>query len=321
MRAVLHERYGPPEVLRVTEVERPAPQADEVLVRVHASSVTRSDCGLRDPSDYFFARIFMGLTRPKRTIAGMEFSGIVEEIGAGVTRFAVGDEVFGIKGGANAEFVCVKEAGVIAHKPAQLSFEEAAGVADGGLSAFTMLPALGPVQGRHIVVYGAGGSIGTAAVQVAKHLGARVTAVCGTQQVELVRSLGADAVVDYQREDWTRTGPYDGVLDAVGKSSFRKARRALKPGAAYVSADLGYMWHLPLLILATRWLGSRKAKLGIVRYRREDLLRLRELIESGAYRPVIDRTYPLEDVVEATRYVETGQKTGNVVLSLLDGGR
>jgi NADPH:quinone reductase-like Zn-dependent oxidoreductase len=321
MRAVLHERYGPPEVLRISEVERPAPTADEVLVRVHASSVTRSDCGLRDPSDYFFARVFMGLVRPKRTIAGMEFAGVVEEVGGAVTQFAAGDDVFGIKGGANAEFVCVKESGVIARKPSSLSFEEAAGSADGALSAFTMLPALGPIAARHIVVYGAGGSIGTAAVQVAKHLGARVTAVCGTQQVELVRSLGADEVVDYLHEDWTRTGTYDGVLDAVGKSSFRKARRALNPGAAYVSADLGYLWHLPLLILPTRWFGSRKAKLGLARYRQEDLIRLQELIESGGYRPVIDRTYPLEDVVEATRYVESRQKTGNVVLKLNGGAR
>ena len=318
MRAAVHERYGPPEVLRVTEVERPAPQEDEVLVRVHASSVTRSDCGVRN-SEYIFARIFTGLLRPKRLIAGMEFAGIVEDVGSAVTQFAAGDEVFGIKGGANAEYVCVRESGVIERKPSRLGFEEAAGVADGGLSALTMLPALGPIEGRHIVVYGAGGSIGSASVQVAKHLGARVTAVCGTKQVEPVRSLGADEVVDYLQEDWTRCGTYDGVLDAVGRSSFRKARRALKPGASYVSADLGYMWHLPLLILPTRWLGSRKAKLGIVRYRREDLIRLRDLIEAGAYRPVIDRTYPLEDVVEATRYVETGQKTGNVVLTVSGG--
>ena len=315
MRAAVHERYGPPEVLRVTEVERPAPQEDEVLVRVHASSVTRSDCGVRN-TEYFFSRIFTGLVRPKRTIAGMEFAGVVAEVGTAVTQFAAGDEVFGIKGGANAEYLCVRESGVNAHKPSSLSFEDAAGIPDGALSALTMLPALGPIEGRHVVVYGASGSIGTAAVQVAKHLGARVTAVCGTKQVELVRSLGADEVVDYLHDDWTRRGTYHGVFDAIGKSSFRNARRALKPGAAYVSADLGYMWHLPLLILPTRWLGSRKAKLGIARYRQDDLVRVRELIEAGTYRPVIDRTYPLEDVVEATRYVETGQKTGNVVLTV-----
>ena len=317
MRAAVHERYGPPEVLRIADVERPVPEDDEVLVRVHASSVTRSDCGLRN-TEYFFARVFTGIVRPKRTISGMEFAGVIEEVGPAVTRFAVGDEVFGIKGGANAEYLCVKESGVIAHTPSRLGFEQAAVVADGGLSAFTMLPALGPIDGRHIVVYGASGSIGTAAVQVAKHLGARVTAVCDTGNVELVRSLGADEVVDYLQEDWARRGVYDGVFDAVGKSSFRKARRALKPGAAYVSTDLGFMWHLPLLILPTRWFGSHKAKLGIVRYRQDDLVRLRELIEEGGYRPVIDRTYPLGDVVEATTYVETGQKTGNVVLTVLD---
>ena len=315
MRAALHERYGPPEVLHIGEVARPAPSANDVLVRVHASSVTRSDCGLRN-TEYFFSRAFTGLRRPKQPVSGMEFAGVVAETGSAVTRFAVGDEVFGIKAGANAEYLCVKESGVVAHKPSRLTFEEAAVVADGGLSAFSMLPALGPLEGRHVVVYGASGSIGTAAVQVAKHLGARVTAVCDTRHVELVRSLGADDVVDYLREDWTRRGTYDGVFDAVGKSSFRKARRALKPGAAYVSADLGFMWHGPVVILATRWLGSRKAKLGIARYRQEDLLRLRELVEADGYRPVIDRTYPLEEVVEAARYVETGQKTGNVVLTL-----
>lgn len=315
MKAVVADRYGPPEILRISEVRRPAPAADEVLVRVHASSVTRSDCGLRN-TEYFFSRAITGLRRPKQPIVGMEFAGVVDEVGSAVTRFAAGDEVFGIKGGANAEYVSVRESGVIARKPSRLSFEQAAVVADGGLSALSMLPALGPIEGRQIVVYGASGSIGTAAVQVAKHLGARVTAVCDTKHVDLVRSLGADEVVDYLREDWTRHGPYDGVFDAVGKSSFRKARRALKPGAAYVSADLGFMWHGPLVILATRWLGSRKAKLGMARYRQDDLLRLRELVEAAEYRPVIDRSYPLEDVVEAARYVESGQKTGNVVLTL-----
>ena len=315
MRAVLHERYGPPDVLRVGEVERPVPKDNEVLVRVRASSVTRSDCGLRS-SEYWFARAFTGFLRPKRIVAGMEFAGVVEEVGSAVTRFAAGDEVFGIKGGSNAEYVAVAEDGVIAHKPSGLSFEEAGAIADGALSALTMLPALGALEGKHIAVYGASGSIGTAAVQVAKHLGARVTAVTDTTRLELVRSLGPDDAVDYTREDWTRRGPFDGVFDAVGKSSFRKARRALKPGAVYASADLGWLWHGPVVILATKWLGSRKARLAIARYKQADLLRLCELVDAGAYRPVIDRSYPLEDVVEATRYVETGQKTGNVVLTL-----
>jgi NADPH:quinone reductase-like Zn-dependent oxidoreductase len=315
VKAVVADRYGPPEILRISDVPRPTPAADQVLVRVHASSVTRSDCGLRN-TEYFFSRALTGLRRPKQPIVGMEFAGVVDEVGSAVTQFAAGEEVFGIKGGANAEYVCVRESGAIARKPSRLSFEQAAVVADGGLSALSMLPALGPIEGRQIVVYGASGSIGTAAVQVAKHLGATITAVCDTKHVELVRSLGADEVVDYAQEDWTRRGPYDGVFDAVGKSSFRKARRALNPGAAYVSADLGFMWHGPLVILATRWLGSRKAKLGMARYRQDDLLRLRELVDAGEYRPVIDRSYRMEDVVEAARFVETGQKTGNVVLTV-----
>lgn len=316
MRAVVHERYGPPKVLRVTDVPRPIPQADEVLVRVRASSVTRSDCGLRS-SEYFFARMFTGLLRPKRTIAGIEFAGVVEEAGVAVTEFSVGDEVFGIKGGANAEYVCVRESGVITKKPERLTFEEAAGIADGALSALTMLRPLEPLRGLDIVVYGASGSIGTAAVQIAKVSGARVTAVCDTRNVELLLSLGADDVVDRLREDWTRRGEtYDLVFDAVGKSSFRMARRTLRQGATYISADLGYLWHLPLLILATRWIGSRKAKLGIAHYRKDDLLILKDLIDGGRYVPVIDRSYPVEYVVEATQYVETGEKTGNVVLTL-----
>lgn len=315
MRAAVLDRYGPPEVLRVEDVPRPEPKDDELLVRVHASSVTRSDCGARN-TDYWFFRLFSGPFRPKRQITGMEFAGVVEAVGPAVTGFAAGDEVFGIKSGSNAEYVCVRESGVVARKPAGLAFEEAGSIADGALSALTMLPSLGPLEGRHVVVYGASGSIGIAAVQVAKHAGARVTAVTEGRHAELVRSLGADEVVDYEHEDWTRRGPFDGVFDAVGKSSFRKARRALKPDTVYASADLGFLYHLPLLILPTRWLGSRRAKLAIARYRQEDLRRLCELIEAGAYRPVVDRAYPLEEVVEATRYVETHRKRGNVALTL-----
>jgi len=313
MKAVVHERYGPPEVLRVKEVERPEPQQDEVLVRVVASSVTRSDAGLRN-TEYWFSRLLTGVRRPKRIVAGMELAGVVEQVGASVTELHAGDEVFGIKGGANAEYVCVRESGLLAHKPAGLTFDEAAVLADGPL---LVLSTLEPQEraGQRILVYGASGSIGTAAVQLAAHFGAHVTAVCNGKNVELVRSLGADEVVDYEREDFTKRGEtYDVVYDAVGKHSFRRARRALRPGGLYMSMDLGYLWHLPLVVLATRWLGSRRATLGIGRYRREDLLLLKEIVEAGGYRPVVDRVYPLEEAVEANRYVETGQKTGNVVL-------
>ncbi|MBA2383360.1 MAG: NAD(P)-dependent alcohol dehydrogenase [Actinobacteria bacterium] len=320
MRAVVHDRYGPPEVLRVAEVERPVPKEDEALVRVHASTVTRSDTGMRS-LEYPFSRLFTGIRRPKRTIAGMEFAGQVEAVGAAVTEFHVGDEVFGMKGGANAEFVCVRESGVLAHKPAGMTYEEAAAVCDGALVARTCLSSADLRKGRSILVYGASGSIGTAAVQLAKHFDADVTAVCNTKNVELVRTLGADEVIDYLQEDFTKNGKtYDVVFDAVGKHSFRRCRHSLKPGGIYITADLGFLYHVPLLALATRFLGDEKAVLGIGKYRKEDILLLKELIEAGRYRAVIDRSYPLDEVVAATKYVETGQKTGNVVLTVSRNG-
>jgi NADPH:quinone reductase-like Zn-dependent oxidoreductase len=318
VRAVVHDRYGPPEVLRIGEVPRPVPKDDEVLVQVHATSVTRSDCGFR-AADPFFSRVFTGLLRPKRRIIGMELAGQVESVGAAVTEFAVGDEVFGMRGGANAEYVCVREAGVLAHKPASLSYEEAAGVCDGALLALTCLKP-SELKGQRIVVYGASGAIGTAAVQLAKHFGIHVTAVCNAKNVELVRSLGADIVIDYEQEDFTKNGEtYHVIFDAVGKQSFRRTRRSLKPGGKFITTDLGFMWHAPLMSLLTRIVGSKRSILGLGRYRKEDALLLKELIESGEYRAVIDRSYLLEDVVEATRYVETKQKTGNVVLTVTGG--
>jgi NADPH:quinone reductase-like Zn-dependent oxidoreductase len=316
VRAVVHDRYGPPEILRLEEVERPVPRDDEVLVNVHATTVTRSDCGLRS-TEYWFTRAITGLRRPKRRIAGMELAGVVEAVGAAVTEFAVGDEVFGIKGGANAEYVCVREGGVLAHKPAGISFEEAAAVCDGALLARTCLRPEDLQKGRSILVYGASGSIGTAAVQLARHFEADVTAVCNTKNVELMRSLGAGEVVDYLQEDFTKNGQtYDVIFDAVGKHSFRRCRRSLKPGGIYITADLGFLYHAPIVALLTRLIGDRKAKIGIGKYRKDDLLLLKQLIEAGEYWAVIDRSYPLEDVVEATRYVETEQKTGNVVLAV-----
>jgi NADPH:quinone reductase-like Zn-dependent oxidoreductase len=316
VRAVVHDRYGPPEVLRVADVPQPVPKEDEVLVRVHATTVTRGDAmGVRSV-DYRFTRVFTGVRRPRRTTHGTEFSGLVEQVGAAVTGFAAGDEVFGVAGGANAEYVTVPASGVIARKPEALTFEEAAAVPDGSLLALTMLRPLSPLEGKSVAVHGAAGSIGTAAVQLlARHFGADVTAICDTKDVELVRSLGAREVVDRLREDFTRIGAtYDVVFDAVGKLSFRRCRRSLERGGIYVTADLGFLYHVPFLALATRLVGSKRAKLGIGRYRQDDLLLVGELVDAGKYRPVIDRTYALEDVVEATRYVETGQKTGNVVL-------
>ena len=317
MRAVVFDRYGPPEVLRVEEIERPEPKSDEVLVEVRATTVNRSDCGFRG-AEPFFGRVFTGLLRPKYRTPGMELAGVVVTVGSAVTEFEVGDDVFGLRGNsANAEYVCVRESGALAHKPAAMSYEEAAAVSDGACIALACLQKAEPLDGKRIVVYGASGSIGTAAVQLAKALGARVTAVCATTSVELVRSLGADEVVDYLTEDFTKNAKtYDVVFDAVGKHSFRRCRSSLEPGGIYLETDLGFMWHVPPLALLTRWIGDKKVTLPNPRYRKADVLLVKELIEAGKYRAVIDRTYPLEDVVEATRYVETGQKTGNVVLTM-----
>jgi NADPH:quinone reductase-like Zn-dependent oxidoreductase len=317
MRAVVYDRYGPPEVLRLAEVERPVPNEDEVLAKIHATTVNRTDAGLRS-AEYFVSRFFTGLRRPKRQILGMEFAGEVEAVGAAVTEFEIGDHVFGVNGsGAHAEFICMRESAPLAHKPAGMTFDEAAAVCDGASLALACLRKADVRKGQSIVVYGASGSVGTAAVQLAKHFGAEVTAVCNTKNVELVRSLGADEVVDYLHEDFTKNGrTYDAVFDAVGKHSFRRCRGSLKAGGTYVSTDPGFLWHVPILALVTRRIGDKRVAMGITRYTKKDVLFLKELIEAGEYRAVIDRRYPLEDVIEATRYVETGQKTGNVVLTL-----
>ncbi len=317
MRAVVYDRYGPPEVQRLEDVARPVPKEDEVLVRIHATTVNRTDCGWRSAKP-FFVRYFIGLRGPKQKILGMELAGEVEAVGKAVTDFEVGDQVFGVKSfGAHAEFVCIREGGPLAHKPAGMTFEEAAAVCDGASIALSCLRGANLREGQKILIYGASGSIGTAAVQLAKHFGADVTAVCNTKNVELVRSLGADKVVDYLQEDFTKNGEtYDVIFDSVGKHSFRRCRRSLKPGGIYLETDLGFMWHVPILALLTRWIGNKKVTLGIAKYRKQDVLLVKELIEGGKYRAVIDRRYPLEDVVEATRYVETQQKTGNVVLTV-----
>lgn len=311
MRAVTFERYGPPEVLRIEEVARPVPGEDEILVRVHATTATRTDCGLRS-AEYFVARFFTGIFRPKRHSIGIEFAGEVEAVGAAVTEPAAGDRVFGICSGGNAEYVCVRQGDAIARIPDGLTYQEAAGVADGGLSAMSLLQPHVHVRDR-VLVYGASGSIGIGGVQVAKHFGAHVTAVCSTKNVELMRSLGADRVIDYVTDDFTKHGEkYDIVFDAAGKLSFLRYRRSLSPAGVYITTDPGFMWHDAVVSMF-----SRRAKLGIVRYRKEDIVALTALLERGEYHPVIDRTYPLDQVVEAHRYVDMHQKTGNVVLTVI----
>ena len=324
MRAVVYDRYGPPEVLRLEDVARPIPTEDEVLVRIHATTVNRLDTATREanrrsgPAISFISRLVSGLRRPRQRILGTEFAGEVEAVGAAVSEFAVDDQVFGTSGlrfGAHAEFIAMRVSARIAHLPAGMSFVEAAPICDGALNALTCLKQADLREGRRIVVYGASGAIGTAGVQLAKHFGADVTAVCNTKNIELVRSLGADRVIDYTQEDFTKNGQtYDVIFDAVGKHSFTRCRGSLKPGGVYLPTDgvANLMW-----ALVTPRIGGKKVLFQIPpRQTKEDVLFLKELIEAGKYRPVIDRLYPLEDVVQATKYVETEQKVGNVVLSV-----
>ncbi len=321
MRAVVYDRYGPPEVQRLEEVKRPVPQEDEVLIKIRASTVTRTDCGLRQGKPVL-VRFFFGLRRPRQRILGTELAGEVEAVGARVSEFAVGDHVFGstsaFMSGTHAEFICAREGSPLAHKPDRMTFEEAAAVTDGAILALMCLESVHLARGQTILVYGASGSIGTAGVQLARHFGAEVTAVCNTKNLDLMRSLGADEVIDYTDEDFTKNGKtYDVIFDAVGKHSFARCKGSLSARGAYVATD-GLFRNLTLALWTSR-IGDKKVLFPIPpRYSKKNVLFLKELIEAGEFRAVIDRCYPLEDVVEATRYVETQQKTGNVVLTLAD---
>jgi len=324
MKAVVYDTYGAPDVLRLEEVQRPVPKDDEVLVKIRAVAVTRADCATREANRRsglavtLLSRLISGIRRPKQPILGSELAGEIEAAGADVTAFAVGDQVFGSTGfrfGAHAEFTCIQESARITHMPAGMSFEEAAAVCDGGLNSLWCLRLAELRAGQRILIYGASGAIGTAGVQLAKYFEADVTAVCSTKNLELVRSLGADRVVDYTQEDFTNNGQtYDVIFDAVGKHSFRRCRSSLRSGGSYLATD-----GLRNLVLAlwTSRIGDKKVMFSIPpRYTKKDVLLLKELVEAGKFRAVIDRYYTFEDVVEATRYVETEQKTGNVILTI-----
>jgi len=317
MKAVICDRYGPPDILRLEDVERPVPGPDEVLIRIRATTVNRSDCYYRLGTPPL-ARLITGLTRPRHRILGSELAGDVEAVGPAVTGFTPGDAVFGVKAwkfGAHAEYICMRESAALAPKPAGVSYEEAAAVCDGVILALMGLRRADLRKGRSILVYGASGSIGTAAVQLSRYYDADVTAVCNTKNLELVANLGADQVIDYAREDFTANGQtYDVIFDAVGKHSFGRCRDSLNPGGIYLATD-----HLTNLVLAlwTSRVGDKKVVFPIPpHYTKQDVVFLKGLMEAGQYRAVIDRRYPLEDVVVATRYVETEQKTGNVVLTV-----
>jgi NADPH:quinone reductase-like Zn-dependent oxidoreductase len=319
MRAAVHTRYGPPEVVRVTEVDAPVAREDEVLVKVRATTVNRTDCGYRAGTPAFI-RLFSGLRGPKATVLGCEFAGEVMALGTGVDSIQVGDRLFGyLEGsfGGHAEYVTVRADGSIAAIPQRMTYEQAAPITEGAHYALADLIKARVGAGKDVLVYGATGAIGSAAVQLAVELGATVTAVCATDHVELVEGLGAHRVIDYLKVDFTQDAErFDVVFDAVGKSSFGSCKHLLRPRGIYLSTDLGpFPWN-PLLALVTPPLGGRRVQFPVPRDNAVIVNHLASLVEAGTFSPVIDRTYPLEDIVEAYRYVESGQKIGNVVITL-----
>lgn len=318
MKAGINTRYGGPEVVEVRSAPKPEPKETELLVRVHATTVNRTDCGMRTPYP-FFARAFIGLRKPKLNVLGLDFAGEVESVGAKVTSFRPGDRVFGLSPksyGAHAEYLCAPERGPIATLPAGVASDEAAPI-EGAWYADMILRAFGLGSGDKILIYGASGAIGTAAVQLAKSYGATVTAVCAGPHVELAESIGADRVINYESQDFSAIGEtFDFVLDAVGKSSFFRCRRLLEPSGVFSSTDLGPWAQVPLLAIWSSIIGSGRVVFPLPKASKAFIEFLKARIGAGEYRAVIDRRYALDDIVEAYRYVETGKKVGNVVIDV-----
>ncbi len=321
MKAAVYSRYGPPEVVQLMEVEKPVPRDHEVLIKVYATTVNRTDSGFRS-AEYFISRLFSGLFKPKFKTLGNEFAGVIEATGKSVTSFKTGDQVFGYNDtqfGAHAEYMTMAGNGAITTLPVNFNFHEAAPLTEGGHYALCDIRAAKVKAGQNVLIYGATGAIGSAAVQLVKYFGAEVTAVCNTKNTELVRSLGADVVIDYTTNDFTRTDrKFDFIFDAVGKSSFGQCKPLLKKSGIYISTELGKNWENIFLALITPLKGGKKVLFPIPSIQKEDVIFLRELAEAGKYKPVIDRQYNLEQIVEAYKYVETGQKTGNVVITVTE---
>ncbi len=322
MKAIVYTQYGPPDVLQLKEVAKPTPRDHEVLIRIDATTVTAADCELRSLKLPIWLRlpirIYLGLIRPRNKILGQELAGEIEAVGKDVTRFRQGDQVFAWTGlglGAYAEYTCLPEKGMLAIKPATMTYEEAAAVPLGGLNALHFLRKGNVQSGEKILICGAGGSIGTFAVQLARYIGAEVTAVDSTGKLDMLRSIGADQVIDYTQADFTKNGEtYDVIFDVVGKSSFSRSIRSLKHNGRYLLGN-------PRLsqMVRGRWISRRSSKkviVGAASEKTEDLLILKELIEAGKIQSVIDRRYPLEHIAEAHRYVDTGHKKGNVVITV-----
>jgi len=320
MKAAIHTQYGPPEVVQIREIDKPIPGANDVLIRVHASTVNRTDCGFRS-AEYFISRFFSGLFKPKQQILGSEFSGTVESVGESVSNYKSGDQVFGYNDtrfGGHAEYLIRDEHDAMTLMPQNLSFEEAAALTEGAHYALCNIRAAKVEAGQKIMVYGATGAIGSAAVQLLKHFGAEVSAVCNTPNMDLVRSLGADQVIDYTREDFTRTDQrYDFIFDAVGKSSFGVCKKLLKENGLYISTELGKNGENIWMALYGLLSKGKKVLFPIPYIHKEDVIFLKNLAESGQFKPLIDRIYPLDDIREAYQYVESRQKIGNVILRVI----
>lgn len=322
MKTIVYEKYGPPNVLQIKETAKPVLADNDILIRVHATTVTKFDCWERSatapPGFGLFMRFSTGLFKPKIPVLGTELAGEIEAVGNNVKKFKVGEQVFGFTGmslNTYTEYRSMSEDGVVTAKPANMTYGEAAAVPQGALTALFFLRNGNIRSGQKVLIFGASGGVGNYAVQLAKHFGAEVTGVCSTAKVEMVKSLGADKVIDYKKEDFTRTGDsYDIIFDTVGESSISRSLEVLRKGGWYLLATFG-LGKL-MQILWSSLTSGRKFFYGLLQERTEDLIFLKELVESGALRPIIDRSYPVEQITEAHRYAESGQKKGHIIITL-----